>query len=386
MKVLHVIPSISPLRGGPSVAALEMTAALRLAKVDARILTTDDHGPGSLSDLPIGQWTNYDGVPVLALRRWDPPLAAVRDFAFTPGFGSWLRAHGSEFDLLHVHALFSYPSTSAMAFARGAGIPYVVSTIGQLCVWSLQQGRRRKRLYLRLLERTNLEGAAALHFTTTAEQDEARQLGLTAPGLVLPLGVNAPPGLHRPEAAPPVRFLFLSRLHPKKRLEVLLEALALVQARAPGAAWQLAIAGDGEAAYVAALRRRAEDLKVGDRCRWLGFLEGWAKWEALARAHWFVLPSASENFGIAAIEALAAGTPSILSPEVAIAEQIQAAGAGWLAPGQAEPLAERLMAALAGPPAGMSAAARRLAAEAFSWDVIAANLKATYAQSQRLER
>lgn len=337
MKVLHVIPSISPLRGGPSVAALEMTAALRQVGVEASILTTNDHGSGSRSDLPIGRWTDVDSVPVLMLGRWAAPVVALRDFAFTPGLARWLRTHGNEFDLLHVHALFSYPSTAAMAFARGAGLPYVVSTIGQLCVWSLQQGPRRKHLYLRLLERTNLEGAAALHFTTTAEQEEARQLGLTAPGLVLPLGVKAPLGLPMPEAAPPVRFLFLSRLHPKKRLEVLLDALALVQARAPGASWQLAIAGDGEADYMAALRRRADDLGVGDRCRWLGFLEGQVKWEALAKAHWFVLPSASENFGIAAIEALAAGTPPILSPEVAIAEQIQAAGAGWVVPGQAEP-------------------------------------------------
>ena len=379
MKVLHVIPSISPLRGGPSVAALEMTAALRQMGVDARILSTDDHGSGSLSDLPIGQWTDVEGVPVLLFRRWAAPVAAVRDFAFSPGLSRWLHANGQQFDLLHVHALFSYPSTGAMAYARSAGIPYVVSTIGQLCVWSLQQGSRRKRLYLRLLERANLEGAAALHFTTTAEQDEARQLGLTAPSLVLPLGVKAPPDLPFPEAAPPVRFLFLSRLHPKKRLEVLFDALALVQARAPGAAWQLAIAGDGGADYVTSLRQRAQALNLGDRYHWLGFLEGRAKWEELAVAHWFVLPSASENFGIAAIEALAVGTPPILSPGVAIAEQIQATGAGWMVPGQVEPLAERLIAALAGPTAEMSSAARQLASESFSWDVIGANLKTAYA-------
>jgi glycosyltransferase involved in cell wall biosynthesis len=91
-----------------------------------------------------------------------------------------------------------------------------------------------------------------------------------------------------------------------------------------------------------------------------------------------VLPSASENFGIAAIEALAAGTPPILSPEVAIAAQIEAAAAGWLVPGQVEALAERLTAALAGPPAPMRAAARRLAAESFGWPSIAARLVAAY--------
>jgi glycosyltransferase involved in cell wall biosynthesis len=118
---------------------------------------------------------------------------------------------------------------------------------------------------------------------------------------------------------------------------------------------------------------------VDDCCRWLGFLDGRAKWEATATAHWFVLPSASENFGIAAIEALAAGTPPILSPEVAIAAQIEAAGAGWLVPGQVESLADRLTSALAGPPAPMRAAARRLAAESFGWPSIAATLASAYA-------
>jgi glycosyltransferase involved in cell wall biosynthesis len=384
MKILHVIPSISRRRGGPSVAVLEMVAALRQRGVDARILTTNDDGPGLLQELPIGSWTEWEGVPVLAFRRWSPPLAPLREFAISPAFNRWLATHLQEFDLLHVHALFSWPSSSAMAQARRAGVPYVLSTIGQLCRWSLARHARRKRLLLRLVDRSNLEGAASLHFTTSSEREEATDLGLPTPSFVLPLGVHLPGHSSNDQASPPAgaapcRFLFLSRLHPKKQLENLLDALALLRQNQPQATWLLQIAGDGDPAYVATLRQRARRLQLDGRLQWLGYVQGEAKWRILAAADWFVLPSASENFGIAAIEALAAGTPVILSPGVALAEAITAAGAGRLCDPEPHALSAALEAALAGPPAAMRTAARDLAASVYGWPGLAARLESTYA-------
>jgi hypothetical protein len=86
LKVLHVIPSISPRRGGPSQAVIEMVAALRMRQVDAAILTTNDDCESLLTDLPTGGWTTYSGVPVLAFPRWSPPMAAVREFAYSNDF------------------------------------------------------------------------------------------------------------------------------------------------------------------------------------------------------------------------------------------------------------------------------------------------------------
>ncbi|MFM7548029.1 MAG: glycosyltransferase [Cyanobacteriota bacterium] len=387
IRILHIIPSISRLRGGPSVATLEMVAALRQRGVDARILTTNDDGPGLLQQLPIGSWSEWEGVPVLAFPRWSPPMAPLREFAISPAFNRWLAGHLEEFDLLHVNALFSWPSTSAMAQARRAGVPYVLSTIGQLCRWSLARHARRKRLLLRLIDRRNLEGAAALHFTTSSEQEEATDLHLPTPCFVLPLGVNLPDQAiitgsdhaHPPAGTAPCRFLFLSRLHPKKQLEKLLDALALLRKHQPHAAWLLQIAGEGDPVYLATLRQRGRRLQLDDRLQWLGHVEGEEKWCTLAAAHWFVLPSASENFGIAAIEALAAGTPTILSPGVAVAEAITAAGAGRLCDPEPHALSAALEAALTGPSAAMRAAARDLAATAYGWPAIAARLESTYA-------
>jgi glycosyltransferase involved in cell wall biosynthesis len=380
-RVLHVIPSISPLRGGPSAAVLAMVEALRRHGVDAAILTSNDHGPGIDRSLPLGEWCEWQGVPVLAFPRWSPPLRPLREFAVTPGLNRWLARHLGDFGLLHVHALFSWPSTTAMAQARRACVPYVLRPIGQLNHWSLRRSACRKRLLLHLIERRNLKGAAALHFTTEAERDEAAAQGLATPSFVLPLGVEAPaaPPAGPPPAPPPTVFLFLSRLHPKKQLEQLLEALALLQRRQPSAAWELRIAGSGDSAYVAGLRDLARRLGLAERCRWLGFLEGEAKWQALRQAHWFVLPSASENFGIAAVEALAAGTPVILSPEVAVAPAVSQAGAGLVCPSAPSELAAVLEAALAGPGEPMRASARSLALSRYGWAGIAERLEHTYA-------
>ena len=359
-----------------------MVAALRQRGVDARILTTNDDGPGLLADLPLGVWHEHQGVPVLAFARWSPSLRLLRplrEFAIAPGLIRWLRQHLGEFDLLHVHALFSFPSTSGMAVARRKGVPYVLRSIGQLNHWSLQQSAGRKRALLRLIERRNLEGAAALHFTSEAERQEAGALGLGTPSIVLPLGVEP----QRPRfviAAPGVgiTFLFLSRLHPKKQLEVLLDALALLQTRHPAAPWRLQIAGEGELAYLRQLEARAQRLGIADRCAWLGFVAGEAKQELLAAADWFVLPSASENFGIAAAEALAAGTPVILSPGVAVAEAVAQAGAGVVVEPTSDALASALERALEPPAPAMIAAARQLATNVYGWGAIAAQLEQHY--------
>ncbi len=380
MRVLHVIPSLSPLRGGPSVAALQLAAAQREQGIDARVLSTDDHGVGCWDAGPVGAWFEHQGVPVWLCRRWRAPQRLLRDWALAPALPWRLAAELPSIDLLHVHALFAFPSTTAMLLARRAGVPYVVSTIGQLCSWSLRQSPRRKRWMLALIERRNLAAAAALHVTTPAERQQTEALALAAPCLEIPLGVALPPVLPLPPRDPgaPWRLLFLSRLHPKKQLEQLLEALALLRSAEPQLRWQLQIAGDGEPAYGAALQRQAQRLGLSDAVAWLGFVEGEAKWQLLAQADWFVLPSASENFGIAVIEALAAATPVLISPEVALAPAVAAAGVGLVCPSAPAPLAQALAAALLNPDAERGRRARALVAEHYSWPVIAGRFIKAY--------
>jgi len=300
-------------------------------------------------------------------------VRALREFAIAPGFSRWLGQNARQYDLVHVHALFSCTTSLGMAQLRQQRVPYILRTIGQLNRWSLGQSAGRKRLFLKLLDQANLQGARALHFTSEAERQEAADLGLNTPSFVLPLGVTEPSNLSPAPAdsSRPTQFLFLSRVHPKKQLPLLLDALA--QLRRPDA-WLLHIAGDGDPAYLQELREHTQSLGIAAQVRWHGFVEGAAKQALLHQAHWFVLPSASENFGIAAAEALIAGTPVLLSPGVALAADVQAAGAGVIA----EPILDALTAALERclqpPTAAMGLAARQLAEHRYSWPAISRQL------------
>lgn len=387
MKVLHLIPSIGAIRGGPSEAVLSMVTALRERSIDAAIVSTDDDGPARLP-LPTDRWVEAAGVPVRLFPRWSPPIAPLREFAYSPALGRWLRRNLHEWDLLHVHSLFSWPSSRGMAIARQQHTPYLIHCLGHLQTWSLSQSAWRKRLYLRLIEQRNLNGAAALQATSPAEAEDFARLRLRPRVLDLPLGVTIPVPLAQartrlqeshPQLDPQAPcLLFLARLHPKKRLECLLEALALLLKHAPERPWQLLIAGSGEPAYEQQLRNLAARLGVSARCHWLGFVSGEHKNVVLQGSDWFVLPSAAENFGVAVAEALAAGTPVVLSPEVGLAPAVAAAGAGLLSPGEPEPLARTLAGVLAQERSPFSAAARQLAISQYSWQAVADRLVSAY--------
>ena len=170
----------------------------------------------------------------------------------------------------------------------------------------------------------------------------------------------------------------LFRSHPKKRLENLLRALAVVMSRQPLLPWSLVVAGSGEPAYVSKLQQLSRQLGLQQRCRWVGFASGQQKLELLQSSAWFILPSSAENFAIAAAESLAAGTPVILSPEVGIAAEVEMAGAGLISSAEPERLADTVIKALQSQRDLYSQAALCLARERYSWSVIAADLEDVY--------
>lgn len=373
MKVLHVIPSLSAVHGGPTHALALMEHALAAQGVSVETATTDDDGPGRRNGKPIGQPLQEDGTI-----RWYFP----KQFDFykpSPAFARWISAEVTRYDLVHVHALFSYTSTVAARAARRAGIPYVVRPLGTLNTYGIAQRRPLlKQASLRWVEGPILRNAAAVHFTSRDEAEQARQLGIPMREAIVALGVAPLVELLPVPARRPGSVLFLSRLDPKKNLEQLLEALAMLRDEMP--ALHLLVAGDGPRDYVTQLRQRAQSLGVAERISWLGHVEGRAKAEAFAMAEVFVLPSFSENFGIAAAEALAAGLPCVLGRGVAIADEVARAGAGV----SVEPAAAEIAAALRRIMAShdallqMSSAARQVAQRLFSADAMGAALKQLY--------
>lgn len=394
MKVLHVIPSISPVHGGPTQVVLHLVRALRGCGVDTEIVTTNDDGAGVL-DLPLNQRIEYEDVPVWVLPRFSPPL---KEFIFSPALTRWLWQHIPNYDILDNHYLFSYAPTCAGAIARWYNIPYTVRVMGQLHPWALQQSRWKKRIYSTLIERHNLQRAAAIHCTAPGEAENVRQFGIDTPTQVIPLGVASPkpipdaPQLLRKTYGLPTDarvILFLSRLHYKKRPDMLLRSL-------PGLLENCAnvyaiLAGTGDPAYEEELKQLAQDLGIAPRVIMPGFVSGVTKDLLLQGADVFVLPTFAENFGIAVAEALVAGLPVMITSGVQIAPEIAAAQAGLVVDsggnaGDGNSLIASLTDAIASllqcPTFAqkLGNSGKQLAQERYSWDAIALTLSEAYQQ------
>lgn len=361
MKVVHVIPSLDAADGGPTAALRLMERALSARGISLTTFATVGAAPPEPAT---------PGVPRIYAGRW------TRFYKFAPGLVIPLWRQLAACDVLHVHALFSFASLAAALLARLRGVPYVVRPLGTLSAYGFTARRPwLKALSFRLLEGPALRNAAAVHVTSAAERDEVMATGIACRCAVIPLGIDL--GKPTPHASGR-HVLFLSRLDPKKNVEGLLEAMRLLRAALPDVT--LTIAGSGSSGYEAALKDRARQLGLAD-IRWLGHITGEAKAAALAEASLFVLPSFSENFGIAAAEALAAGVPCVLGQGVAIARQVEEARAGVAVAPEPMAIAEALRNLLEEPDrlSRMRVHARQLAESEFSSEVMAERLEALYA-------
>jgi glycosyltransferase involved in cell wall biosynthesis len=384
MRVLHVIPSISSKRGGPSKAVIDMVKALRQEGIDASILTTTDNIYYQECVYPEGKWFEHEEVPVLMYSCIGLYFRQLREFLFSPGLTIWLLRNINKYDLVHVHALFSYPSTVAMLIARYKHIPYIVRSIGQLNAWSLTQSYWMKRVMLAVVERANIDGSVAIHVTSNSEEEDVRKLVFKSEVLNLGLGIATSERRAKPSRIPENKitvFLFLSRLHPKKQLENLLEAFFIFQKKYHRNDWLLYVAGDGESGYVQKLHRLANELDLERNIIWMGHISGVRKEVILSSSDWFILPSASENFGISAVEALASGVPVILTKEVGIADLVSGYRAGIISPGSPDGLSDILNKAIDGPTVQMKKATLHLVDEVFTWNKVIKPLISFYSKT-----
>jgi glycosyltransferase involved in cell wall biosynthesis len=363
--------------GGPSIAIREMSAALAAAGAAVTVATTDADGARARLAVPLEVPIRVGDVEYRHFARSMPG-----NWKLSIPLARWLFANSSSFDVVHVHALFSYATIPGCRAARRAGVPYVMRPLGTLDAWSLGQKSWKKAPYLWLIERTHLAHAAAIHATSESEAEAVRALGYGDKVRVIPLGVPFPGAAERRtrEDRAPTGLLFLSRLHPKKGLPLLLDAVA--HARSMGSRVELVIAGDGPEAYRSELKARVQALGLGAVVRFAGHVDGDAKRGLFADSDIFVLPSKQENFGIAVAEALAAGLPVIVSDQVAIADDVARARAGRVVPLSRDALATAIM-DLSADAAERSAMGRRgaaLARNRYSWAETARALLALYAE------
>lgn len=319
LRLLHVIHTLDPIEGGAVKATKSVCAALAEHGHDVSLYAT---GPSRL-----------DQAGSYQTRIFPVQFAPM---AVSLGFVAALRQAG-KIDLVHIHQLYRFPQAAAAAFCRHHDMPYCVQPHGSLepMLYHKRERRKAKRLYEMLIENRNLRKAAGLIYTAEGERDAVDFLHLSPPAFVVPNGLHLSEfssdkvgqgfrsryGLGGRELV-----VWLGRLHPVKGLDLLCRAFAAVAAERPHA--MLVLIGPDTVNYKATLHRLVNELGIAGRVIFTGMLQGPEKLAALNEADLFVLPSHTENFGLAAAEAMAMGCPVIVSHGVKIAPEIVAARAG----------------------------------------------------------
>lgn len=383
MKVLQIIPSISLVYGGPSQMVLGLSAALAKAGAAVTIITTDANGDVDQAplDVPLETPIEQDGYKVIYFR-----CAPFRRYKFSTRLLQWLAAHAHEYDVAHIHALFSPITSCAATVARQQGLPYILRPLGTLDPADLQKKKLLKQLYAKVLEKPNLAGAAAVHFTSDQEAKVSERFGVMTRDWVFPLGVALPPvaavDVRDRAGIPGARpvLLFMSRVDPKKGLDLLFPALERLVAEGLEFSFVMAGGNPQEPEYIEQINRQIADSTLADRSHILGFVRGGEKTAWLAAADLFVLPSYYENFGIAVAEAMTVGTPVVISDQVHIHEEITQSNSGWVCKCEVESLANALESAIGSQDDRQIRGnnARQHALGNYSWPAIADRMMAAY--------
>lgn len=370
VRVLHVVPSFAPAfrYGGPIQSVLRLCQSLAGAGVELQVATTNTDGP-SVLDVPTDRFVDHEGVQVRYFAR-----TTSAGYAFSVALARYLIREVRNFDLVHVTSTFSFPATMAEIAARRAGRPYVVSPRGSLQQWALGQKRWKKVPYWTLIERGNLRTAAALHATSTSEADDIQGVLPGAPVFIVPNGCDA---VSVPEAArEPARVVFLGRIHKKKGFDVLVPALSEVARAIPEV--ETIVAGPDQDGEWRRIEQNVEKATPRPRVRYVGPVYGEEKYRLLASATVFVLPSHSENFGISVVEAMACGTPVVVSRNCPW-EEVRTSGAGHWVENTPEAVASAILQVLKDRPAAkrMSQAGRALARK-YSWPELGRSMAREY--------
>ena len=274
----------------------------------------------------------------------------VGRYGYNPRLAPWIRQNAGRFDAVILHGLWNYSSLGAWRALRYLDLPYCIYTHGMMDPWFREKYPLKhiaKQLYWWVGEGRVLRDAQAVLFTSQEEEERARHVfrGYQYKERVVLYGTADPGG--DPEAERVLfsaafsglngrRFLlFISRIHPKKGLDLLIKAFAGSRSDLP-ADIDLVIAGPDQVGMVSQLRRLAVHLGVGDRVHFPGMLKGKLKWGAIRSCEAMVLPSHQENFGVVVAEAMACSIPVLISNKVNIWREVREAGAGLVEPDTVE--------------------------------------------------
>lgn len=381
MRVLHIAPSYLPAvrYGGPIFAIHSLCRALVSRGHEVHVMTTNINGSED-SDVPIGVTVSLDGVLIKYFSS-----KFLRRLAWAPSLANALKQEIGQFDLLHLHSVFLWPTWAAARLARHAHVPYLISPRGMLVKGLIERRNQlAKMAWIHLIEKSNLRSASAIHVTSELEAAELVRFKWLLPKIVaISNGVDEVEdgggfevsadvkaiALHQPLV------LYFGRISWKKGIDRLLTAFARTDSAT------LAIVGTDDEGLVPELRRLAARLQIENRVRFLPrTVVGPDKEHLFAAARLFVLPSFSENFGNTVLEAMQRCVPIVVTPEVGAAQIVSLAGAGLVANSDPEALSEAMSRLLNDTSLALSMgkAGRRYVQEHCSWLQVASEMEQLY--------
>ncbi len=380
MNVLHVVPTYLPATryGGPIYAIHGLCKSLVEEGVHVSVYTTNVDGP-TVSNVKLNTPVDIDGVQVT---YFSSPYFSRLFYA--PDMKLMLEDQIGNFDLLHGHSIYLWPTKLAARTCLKTKTPYVLSPRGML-VRNLVAKKNRilKLSWIKLVERKNISIANAVHFTSMIEANAAKSFDLDIKtSFVLPNGIDSKEieqyinkkGASKPQAHDIPVILYLGRINWKKGLDRLIKSMALVKKA------KLVIAGNDEEGYTEKLKKLIDQFRLNDRIEFTGPRYGLEKYSLFMDADVFVLPSYSENFGNAALESMALGCPVIVTSEVGLASKIEQTKSGIIVSGEPESIAEGINRLLDEQVTAneMGDNGRKTARNEFSWQFIAKQMHQRY--------
>ncbi len=332
MRILFVIRTLNPAWGGPVQGFKNLSKQAQKRGLQVEVACVDD---------PSSPWLQNWHLPVHAVGK-----GALGMYGYSRQLDQWLADNIQNFDAVVVHSIWMYFSYAVWKAATKHRIPYYLFIHGALDPWFQQyypHKNLKKKLYWRFFESKVMRDAAAVLFTTEEEKQLAHNafLPYQCNPVVVGYGITSPPGSREAvdRRAAIERFsnlhpalkgrsfcLYLSRIHEKKGIDLLLQSYARLKNEYADTA--LVIAGPGDAATVEKFQAQSRELGLQDSVLWTGPLYDEAKWAAMRAADMYILPSHQENFGISVVEALACNTPVLISNKVNIWREVESESAG----------------------------------------------------------
>ena len=380
MKILHIIPGIEQDCGGPGKVAIALCQAISQLGFETDLVSTKD---------PLDRYNliDFESIKnrVKLFNRWKQ-----QHFAFSSALGQWFSHNLKQYDLVHIHSIFNYPSSAAAAYARKFNIPYLITPHGMLEPWALSYKSWKKRIVYDLIVKRELKQASTIQIIAEPEANSIKSLGIETPLTLIANGIQkqnfeklpAPELFYQqfPATRGKTIIFFLGRIDPKKGLDLLAPAFATLNQQFPHT--HLVIAGKATP-YNLEFFDIVKEYFVRANCieavTFTGQLSGNIKYAALATADIYVSPSYSEGFSMSILEGMAAGLPCVITTGCNFPEAA-ARDAAYIVNTDPQEIARALSQCVSNPQQArhMGRRARQFIFENYTWEQLAKKLINVY--------